>query len=151
MKTGLHWSIRRSFAAYVAGLPDGRLALSDEVVLGSEDRLFFPLDRDGQGSSALAFKGTATFTGHFGLLHVRIGDLCADLLAGGGGVLTHIVNRRRVPLVTFHIDESGSPEHSGSLLRGADVSLAPDSASLFGDVYNAGAPFDDFLIVRSPE
>ena len=69
----MYWSIRRSFAAYVARLPDGHVTLDDGASLASGDRLLFPAC----GESSLtefAFAGAVRFSGHVGLLSVKLAN-----------------------------------------------------------------------------
>ena len=64
--TILTWGIKSSLRAYVRGMPDGRVEVSDgaeEVASGFS----FP-------GHALRFTGAVTLTGHNGMMRVRIAD-----------------------------------------------------------------------------
>lgn len=138
---GLLWSIKRSFAAYVARLPDGRLSLDDGARPADGDRLFFALPAEAQD---LSFGGVVRFTGHFGMLSVTIArpSLILDTRAQRGTMLAE-AGAGPQPLVHFQYRLSDD----GARLLACDVRLSVKSVALFGDTYGEGESFDDFEVV----
>ena len=144
---GLSWSIKRSFARYVAGLVDGRIRVSDDVLPTEDDRLFFPaLAMPDNGPRTLNFGGMAEFSGHFGMLRVLIAQplLVLDEDGLSGTILIGEPTARR-PLVRCkctHEKQAGT--HA---IHGGNVTLCDESTPLFGGSYVVGEPFDDFTIL----
>ncbi|MFV3077622.1 HtaA domain-containing protein [Niveispirillum fermenti] len=141
-QAGLLWSIKRSFAAYVARLPDGRLSLDDGVRPADGDQLYFALDA---GAHDLSFAGAVRFTGHFGMLSVTIAapSLLLDAPELRGTMLAGLGGAERRPLVHFRCRYS---DDAMRLLAG-DVRLAADAVALFGGTYGEGECFDDFEVL----
>jgi hypothetical protein len=75
---GLRWALKRSFLDYIARAPGGAGSLSDGAVATELKEIVFGPDlRDPPEATEgifLAFRGTVTFTGHFGMLFVRISN-----------------------------------------------------------------------------
>ena len=145
---GLHWSIRRSFARYVAGLADGRLVIDDGMRPTEDDRLFFPLETSRVSESLLPFRGAASFSGHFGMLAVRIAQptlrLDPDLT---GGMLRVAGSDGGVDFATFTLEREESSDKVS--LFGRSVRLTAPAAALFGGVYAAQEFLDDFVVILS--
>lgn len=148
---GLSWPVRRSFAAYVGALADGRIELGAGAaivpgwdVVFAEDRV----DRTDDGAWIATFAGSVRYRGHGGLLDVTIG-----------------APRLRIDGSEAEIDVVTAPDGSGARRRIAvgriardarehewiadDLRLTRDGAALFGDMYAAGDPLDAF-VVRIP-
>jgi len=137
---GLRWGIKRSFLRYIARMPDGACSVTDGADPVDESAFRF------ESAGDLRFRGDVRFSGHHGLLFVRIAD--PELLVDGTrGTLTVAGDPRdpdgpeRVPLVTFELTDAGDGTTNGTVVR-----LTPHGAELFNSVYPAGEPFDDFTI-----
>lgn len=143
---GLYWSIKRSFAAYVARLPDGHFSFENGAELAAGDRLRFPLRDDASQPLAFAFTGAARFSGHFGLLSVRVADPVVTLNPSrADGILSIAVGTARQPLVHFAYQRYSPTARAP--IWGRNVTLAAESVDLFGGNYGEGDRFDEFLII----
>ena len=148
LEEGLHWSIRRSFARYVAGLADGRLVVDDGVKPTASDGLFFPLKAARGSESLLSFRGVASFSGHFGMLAVRIAQPTLALDPGHAGGVLHIAGSDGgVDFATFMLEREESDDRMS--LFGRNVRLTAPAAAMFGGVYAAQESLDDFVVILS--
>jgi hypothetical protein len=96
-----------------------------------------------------AFGGDVRFTGHFGMLFVRIAlpvltlrDGRAELTVAGQ---SEEEAAERVSLVTLHLEAEPAPE-GVEMWSGTDVRLTEAGAALFNDVYPAGEAFEPFTL-----
>jgi len=142
---GLSWAIKRSFARYVSGLPDGRLHLSDGARAGRGDQLFFPPRGDGLGVNHLVFDGLVLFTGHMGLLAVPIERPRLQLATAehSGQILTEHGGEQR-PFATF--DWRVEHASNGQALIGTQVRLTADATVLFAGIYPENEALEDFTV-----
>ena len=146
---GLHWSIRRSFARYVAGLADGRLVVDDGVKPTENDQLFFPLEVSRVSESLLPFRGSASFSGHFGMLAVRIAQPTLRLDPDhAGGMLRVAGSDGGVDFATFTLEREESSNKVS--LFGRSVRLTAPAAALFGGVYAAQESLGAMVVIISP-
>lgn len=149
---GLRWGIKTSFLGYVARMPDGRAYLGDGAAVNDRNEIIFPLHEEtpaeaGQEPS-FAFGGDVRFSGHFGMLFVQLANP-RIAVRGGEGELTILdpesKEDKRLRLVTFSI--AGPEGESGDLCwHAADVRLSEEGVPLFGDVYQAGEPFEPLTV-----
>jgi hypothetical protein len=140
---GLEWSIHRSFVRYIARMPDGRCSVTDGAdVLGSMTSPVFHFSPAGQeqrrDGMRLSFRGDVRFSGHHGLLFVRIADPVLTV-TGSHGDLTVPGDEGSVELVQFDAAELDD----GRAWRGTSVRLSAGGAELFGGVYPVGEEFDE--------
>ena len=154
--TGLRWGIKTSFIAYVQRMPDGRAWVGEGAVPVSENEFVFPPVEAGTrpaGNGATdrfwAFGGDIRFTGHFGMLFVRIAfpvltlrDGRAELTVAGQ---SEEEPAERVPLVTLRLEAEPAPEGI-EMWSGTDVRLTEAGAALFNDVYQAGEAFEPLML-----
>jgi hypothetical protein len=149
---GLRWGLKASFVDYVRRMPDGKGSVGDGAVpVGSHD-LFYSYDAEASGPSVWAFRGDVRFSGHYGMLFVRVAHPRLEL-DGAAAVLTiedpHAQEgAARVPLVTAtlqQVETRGDTEVWGS----NDVALTAAGVQLFNDVYAEGEPFEP-LVVQLP-
>ncbi len=96
-----------------------------------------------------AFGGDIRFTGHFGMLFVRIAfpvltlrDGRAELTVAGQ---SEEEPAERVPLVTLSLEATPAPEGI-EMWSGTDVRLTQGGVALFNDVYPAGEAFDPLTL-----
>lgn len=157
---GLRWGIKSSFIEYVRRMPDGKGAVGDGALPVGTSEIFFEYDAETTASLAadvpdrrvVAFRGTVTFTGHFGMLRVSIaqphleidGDRAALTIADPDG---H-ADRPRVSLATLTLQRVGA-DASTVVLGSDDVRLDAAAVPLFSDVYPAGEPLER-LIAQLP-
>lgn len=142
---GLRWGVKASFIQYVRGMPDGRAAVGDGAVPVGTDEIFFTLDPAAASAATWAFRGDLRFTGHYGMLFVRIarpwlvvegGSATMTIEAGGGA---------REALVTTSL-ERVDLRAGTEIWVGADVRLAAAGVPLFNDVYAEGEPFEPLVL-----
>lgn len=153
---GLRWGIKASFVEYVRRMPDGKGSVGDGAVPVGTGDLFYEYDAAAseEGDTTVwAFRGDARFSGHYGMLFVRIAHPRLEV-TGESAVLTiedpqAREGASRVPLVTAalqHVDT-----RDGTAVWGSDnVALTPEGVELFNDVYAAGEPFEP-LVVQIPD
>jgi Htaa protein len=154
--TGLRWGIKTSFVTYVQRMPDGRGWVGEGAVPVSGNEVVFPPvqagtrpTEDGGTDRFWAFGGDIRFTGHSGLLFVRIAfpvltlrDGSAELTVAGQ---SEEESAERIPLVTLHLEVA--PAADGlEVWSGTDVRLTETGAVLFNDVYPAGEAFDPLTL-----
>lgn len=153
VSTALQWSIKRSFLRYIAAMPDGRCSVTDGADLahgGEIDRFQYRFNglKAGPDSLEAAFQGDVRFSGHHGMLFVRVADPLITVGSDGTGVLSVLPNAsdtgHRVPLVTFTLTADDQPEDQPMRFTGTGVRLTADGADLFGGVYEASELVNDF-------
>ncbi|WP_028473820.1 HtaA domain-containing protein [Nocardioides alkalitolerans] len=141
----LSWAVRPSFRQYVADLPDGREEWSG-VTLSSGGAVEFPADPGapiapaaGRTSVTYAFTGAISWWGHGGALRVQVRDPHLHLVGEGRSTLSvrqagNGADGRPViaAFVEHHVD--------AGILHVPLPRLTWDGVSLFGDVYEVGAP-----------
>jgi hypothetical protein len=150
---GLRWGIKASFIDYVRRMPDGKGSVGDGAVPVGTGDLFYEYDAEASTADAvLAFRGDVRFSGHFGMLFVRIANPRLEL-DGSSAVLTiddpdARADAPRVPLVTARMQHVGTRD--GTQVWGSDdVALTAEGVALFNEVYPAGEPFEP-LVVQVP-
>ncbi|MFJ9387786.1 HtaA domain-containing protein [Nocardioides sp. NPDC101246] len=154
---GLRWGIKASFVDYVRRMPDGKGSVGDGAVPVGTGDLFYSYDpaassTGGDGHQVWAFRGDVRFSGHYGMLFVRIAHPRLEV-DGSRAVLTiedpeARQDAPRVPLVTARLQEL--PTEDGTIAWGADqVALTAEGVALFNDVYAEGEPFEP-LVVQLP-
>lgn len=151
---GLHWGIKGSFMDYIAAMPDSRATAIDGATPTSSDVLVFepaiptppkPEDAD----LVLGFRGDVRFSGHAGLLFVRIADPWITVRRGRG-VLTILDPYQpdttpRLPLAHLTLVPQPAPDGMRIWL-GQDVRLTKEGTGLFNDVYPAGEPMEPLAV-----
>lgn len=155
---GLRWGIKGSFVDYVRRMPDGKGSVGEGATPVGTGDLFYEYDAaassagENAGRQVWAFRGDVRFSGHFGMLFVRIAHPRVEV-DGSRAVLTiedpqAREGAPRVPLVTARLERIATDD--GSVVWGADdVALTADGVTLFNDVYAEGEPFDP-LVVQLP-
>jgi len=152
---GLRWALKRSFLDYIARAPGGRGSLSDGATATELREIVFEPDRwdppaRAQEGTFYAFRGAATFSGHFGMLFVRIADPWVTIREQHGDLTILDPFQReggaRLRLATF--DVNGHTITEGfEHWTAADVRLAPEGCTLFNDVYPAAEPLEPLSII----
>jgi len=152
---GLRWALKRSFLDYIARAPGGRGSLGDGATATELNEIVFkPDQRDlpapAQDGTFRAFCGTVTFSGHFGMLLVRIANPWITIQEEHGELTVLDPFQRegdaRLRLASFDIEGhviAGGFEHWSA----SDVRLAPEACTLFNDVYLPGEPLEPLKIV----
>jgi len=152
---GLRWALKRSFLDYIARAPGGRGTLSDGAVATEHKEIVFGPDLAGSPAPAQegafhAFRGTVTFSGHFGMLFVRISNPWVTIQEEHGDLTIldpfQKESDARLRLATFIVDGHGIAdgfEH----WTAADVRLASEACPLFNDVYPAAEPLEPLTII----
>ncbi|ONH31642.1 HtaA domain-containing protein [Pseudofrankia asymbiotica] len=152
---GLRWGLKRSFIDYVRRMPDGRGSVGDGAVpVGSGD-LFYQHDaaRSTDGSSGgprvWAFRGDVRFSGHFGMLFVRVANPWLEIDGSTAVLSIEDPGARddapRVRLVTATLQHLG--DRDGTELWGSDdVALTAEGVAIFNDVYAEGEPFEPLMV-----
>jgi hypothetical protein len=151
---GLRWGIKRSFIEYVQRMPDGRGWVGDGALPIAPNDIFFQFDAPNSADSAesaavLAFTGDVRFTGHYGMLFVRVAR--PRLHVSGNTAVMTIEDSQggeqssRVPLVTAELELIETRDGT-EIWGGANVHLSDTAVELFNEVYAAGEPFETFVV-----
>lgn len=146
---GLRWGIKTSFIEYVRRMPDGQAAVGDGAVPLGTHEVFFTLDPDlAPTPTTWAFRGDLRFTGHYGMLFVRIARPWLLLETSSATLTIETADGGRAELVTATL-ERVDVRSGTEIWAGTDVKLAEAGVALFNDVYEAGEPFEP-LVVQVP-
>lgn len=154
---GLRWGIKASFVDYVRRMPDGKGSVGNGAVpIGAGD-LFYSYDAEASttrddGRQIWAFRGDVRFSGHFGMLFVRIAHPRIEVDSAWSVLTIEDPEGRedapRVPLVTARPRQV--PGKDGVVVWVADeVALTAEGVALFNEVYAEGEPFEP-LVVQLP-
>jgi hypothetical protein len=152
---GLRWALKRSFLDYIARAPGGRASLRDGAVATELKEIVFGPELRARPASAQeavfhAFRGTVTFTAHFGMLFVRISNPWVTIQEGQGELtIVDPIEKggdARLRLATFIVDGHGIAD-GFEYWMAADVRLAPEASALFNDVYPGDSPLEPLAIV----
>ncbi|WP_338180424.1 HtaA domain-containing protein [Jatrophihabitans sp.] len=151
---GLVWAIKRSFVEYVRRMSDGKGWIGDRAVPFSDDRIFFTYDADASRPGAWSFQGDVRFSGHFGMLFVRLANPTVTLVDGRASLTieesSETARADRLELVTMRLDlmeTVGGVEY----WYGTDAVLAAGGVELFNNVYAVGEPFEPLVLVVPAE
>ena len=149
---GLSWTLRTSFLRYIAGMPDGRGVLARGAVETAGHGITFPPASahfdETSGDGAVRFGGEVTFTGHFGMLNMRLADPWIETRDGSGTLFVAARSGGEegyAAFAAFAFDfEATAATYAW---RARDVQLLAHGVTLFGDVYPEGEPLDPFVAV----
>jgi hypothetical protein len=152
---GLFWSIKRSFVAYIKGMPDGQIALSEGARLGDDLGIVFPplqsahrLSQEGSTERVWDFGGSVYFRGHFGLLSVHIAFPSLHLYDDVGGLTIAHPNGTGDRLTLADITLAAQPAPPGThRWDSTQVRLNDQAIGLFGNSYAANQPLDQFTLL----
>lgn len=146
IRFGLHWPIKQSFLSYISALADGECSATDGCVIEPGFGFWFEAEPSSAPGDGLAFRGDLRFAGHHGMLFLRLAHPQVSLRGDSGTISVCTTDDERVEVASFRpLDLSGSAD-----LVGTGLELTAQGAALFGDVYRAGQPLDDFTIIRPP-
>lgn len=139
----LEWGIRESFVRYVEALPDGVVAVGDDVQ--RRDGAF--VLRGGVDGAVADFAGAIRFSGHLGVLDVAMDGVTVRGIGDRPAVWTS-VGGHPVELAAV-----GEVREEDGALHADGVALTADGAALLGGVYQAGAALAPLIIrpVRDDE
>ncbi|GAA1948305.1 hypothetical protein GCM10009798_04340 [Nocardioides panacihumi] len=146
---GLRWGIKASFLDYVRRMPDGQGSVGDGAVPVGSGELFYEYDADGSSPDVWSFRGDVRFSGHYGMLFVRVAHPTIELV-GDRAVLTIEDPQARdgaprVPLVTGTLQRVA--DQAPTVVWGSDnVTLTAAGVELFNDVYAEGEAFEPFVV-----
>ncbi|SFU01275.1 Htaa protein [Geodermatophilus amargosae] len=153
---GLRWGIKGSFLEYVQRMPDGKGWLGDGAVAVGTNEILFPPERtgwrpspDGVPDRFWAFRGDVRFSGHHGMLFVRLAFPVLTLRGEHAELtvtpLEDTESAERLTLVTLSLAQQPSLEGI-EIWHGTDVRLTGTGAELFNDVYPLGAEFEPLTV-----
>ncbi|HWC83787.1 MAG TPA: HtaA domain-containing protein [Pseudonocardiaceae bacterium] len=155
---GLRWGVKRSFVEYIRRMPDGKGAAGSGAVSVGDDEICFAPEVSGRRPDAnggeerfWAFRGDVRFSGHFGMLFVRLADPMLHMQGNGEAELTvddpeKEGEENRLPLVTLRLARQESPVEV-EIWQGSEVRLSEPGTGLFNNVYPPGEPFEPLTLV----
>jgi hypothetical protein len=146
---GLRWGLKKSFLDYVFRMPDGQGSVGEGAVPVGDGDLFFEHDAGNSTGEVWAFRGDVRFSGHFGMLFVRVAHPRLEL-DGTRAILSiedpeSRADAPRIPLVTATLQQVSGDEKT-AVWGSDDVALTAEGVALFNDVYSAGEPFEPLII-----
>ncbi|WP_072801622.1 HtaA domain-containing protein [Rhodococcoides yunnanense] len=142
-QTTLHWALRSSFTEYVESIDDGKITRR-EVGVDAESRFVF----EGVATThnaGLAFRGSAHFWAHFGVMDFHLGDI--EILFDDTPRITIAAQPRREGRATIAELVGPAEITDSSVTLGARLTEA--GVSLLGGVYAVGELLDPIHIVRN--
>lgn len=154
---GLRWAIKRSFVNYVFRMPDGGGWATDGASAVEGNVLVYELvgcEATDTGGQRWAFRGDVRFSGHGGVLFVRIADPVLTIV-GNNATLSVLDpyqengNGARIDLVTV---ELSLVETADGLMTwtGDPVRLTAAGVKVFNDVYAEGDLFEPLVVHLPP-
>ncbi len=150
---GLRWGIKRSFVDYVRRMPDGKGWVGDGALPVGTHEVLYGSDVAGRRTAAdgaeerfWAFRGDVRFSGHAGMLAVRLAAPVLTLRDGAGDLTVAGFGDERLTLVTLRLTAQPAPEGT-QLWHGEDVRLTEAGTELFNEVYAPGEPFEQMTLV----
>jgi hypothetical protein len=154
---GLRWSIKRSFVDYVLRMPDGQRWVGDGAVpLGTHEVVYPPRQAgwrptaDGGTERIWSFRGDVRFSGHAGLLAVRLAAPVLTMVDGAAELTvanpSGADDAERLPLATLRLEPQPAPD-GVELWSGTDVALTGAGAALFNGVYPPGEPLEPMTLM----
>ena len=146
---GLRWGLKASFVDYVRRMPDGRGSVGDGALPVGQGDLFFEFDGPLDESRGWSFRGDVRFSGHMGMLFVRIArpqvTLSGDTFTLSVEDPAGVEDAPRLLLVTGTIRRVESPSGTDVWLS-EDVRLTAAGAEVFNDAYAEGEPFEPIIV-----
>jgi hypothetical protein len=136
----MRWAVKRQFLRYIARMPDGRCSVTDGATVAGDEFLFESDASSATEPGVLKYRGDVRFSGHHGLLFLRIADPWLET-RDGAVTLTIAADPDRVTLATLEI----RPDTHGR--AGVDLRLTEAGSELFNQVYPAGSPLDDLAVL----
>lgn len=155
---GMRWGIKESFVEYVRRMPDGRGSVSSGAIPVGTGDLFYEYDTQASGAATdgrtiWAFRGDVQFTGHFGMLFVRVARPHLELSDGTALLTIEDPQGRegapRIRLVTATLEHVATREGT-EVWRSDDVALTAEGVALFNNVYAEGERFER-IVVQIPQ
>jgi hypothetical protein len=154
---GLRWGIKSSFVEYIRRMPDGQGRLGDGAVPVGLVEILYPPERgelhtmdDGSIERSWIFRGQVRFSGHFGMLVVRVAAPALTVRDGRAELTvadpSATETGARLALVTLRLDPRPAPDGI-ELWQGTDVRLTAAGTGLFNDVYPEGEPFEPLTVL----
>lgn len=154
---GLRWGIKRSFIDYVGRMPDGKGSVGGGAIpVGVNEVLYAPdttgrrPGTDGDEERFWSFLGDVRFSGHFGMLFVRVAGPTVTM-RGAEAELTvedpfqENESSERLLLATLRLEQQAAPDGM-EIWNGSDVQLAETGTELFNNVYPPGEPFEPLTL-----
>lgn len=142
---GMRWGVKASFVAYVAGVSDGVMSVTDGA-LDTPEGFIFPVadsskfdSRSGMGE--LRFRGDVRLRAHGGMLAVRFADPCLSV-SRKKAILT-VVDAGGSRRCVAHLGRPQPGEGGGIYIP---ASLSAEAVPYFNDVYPVGTELDPLVI-----
>lgn len=146
MATGLIWGIKDSFLAYLGRMPDLRSSVTDGAMVTPAGGYYFPFlsgDRydAAAGQGELEFGGDVRFSGHHGMLFVRLAEPWVSF-DGDRATLSVVTSATTGRVSLLDLAAGAWSEHYGARAwPNVPTTLRPEGLELFNEVYPAGEPF----------
>ncbi|GAB3161995.1 hypothetical protein GCM10027059_13600 [Myceligenerans halotolerans] len=151
------WGVKASFRAYITGTAHGSVSLEGGVTQNTDGTYRWPSSASSfdaaTGETVVTTTGAVHFTGHDGVLDLRIADLEARVTADGTATLIAAVTSNRttgetvdygrVDLATLDATRGDRTVGAGTLdWTGIPATLTATGAEAFGGFYGAGTVLD---------
>jgi hypothetical protein len=152
----LNWGVKASFRSYVTG-PIAHGAITTSGVSTSGGSFVFPQAGDAQfanGTGSVSYSGSVRFTGHAGVLDLRLSDPQVRIdSATSGTLLVRVNGGSRVPFATLALASGTRTTDATGAIRyaGVPATITPAGASAFSlegsTFYPAGTALDPVTFV----
>lgn len=159
------WGVRQVFRSYIVNpmIANGSITTTAPATQAANNGVFtFPVasgSYDATGTTQAATSGGVAFSGHHGVLDIRLSDIRVNVSGNSGTIVADVVSRPFTditatvpePAVTYNDVVLGNlslagvtPAVSGNTVTYANVpvTLAASGVAAFGSFYAAGESFD---------
>lgn len=146
MLSGLAWSVMSRFIDYIRAMGDGVIELTDGAS-ELDGRFMFPLgafDREA-GGEVYRFRGGVRFSGHYGMLDLRVEDPWIRLMDGGA-----VLSIRDVDSDDGRLELARGSASVESEWIDVALSLTAEGSELFFGRYARGQSLDVATITVDP-
>lgn len=142
----LVWGVKSSFRSYVTGpIAQGSISVADGATSSGGGYRFFQrsttADEGARGTTS--YGGSVRFTGHGGVLDLRLSDPNVRVTSSRTASLSVVADGRRVDLATLDLAAGSARSGAGATTYSAvPARLTPAGAGAFDGFYSAGEALD---------
>lgn len=147
MATGLVWAVKDSFLAYLGRMPDLQSSVTDGAIMTSTGAYFFPTRSTENydattGRGVIEFAGDVRFSGHHGMMFVRLAQPRIEFGADGTTLSVSDSSGPDGRLPLLDVRAAGWSTHFGARAwPNLATTLRPEALEIFNDIYPAGEEF----------
>ncbi|WP_395640167.1 HtaA domain-containing protein [Pseudolysinimonas sp.] len=137
----LSWGVKASFREYVTGpIASGSISVGNGAGV-SGGAYWFP-QSSAEVSSDVAYRGSVTFSGHGGLLNLRIADPVVRITSTSSAVLSVATGSGRVDFASLALGTPTTDASGARTYAASPATLTAAGAASFAGFYSAGTALD---------